>query len=195
MSGKDDREGGWGPVTEAALALERELRRFEQLTVAARRMGLDTRRGLERAAVATTEAAQGQERVNGTLGALVQAINAARERHEGNAAALQVRGEEIRGRAEVLGPLYERFAALGEESRVIHQLVQEAAALQREASTTEAIHEVVAAIQGIEERMGKLAEVARELGAAATAASVSDVAEQSDALRQQIRRRETRLGC
>lgn len=194
MGGKDERDGGWGPVTEAALALERELRRFEQLTASARRVSLDTRKGLERAAMATTEAAQGQERVNGTLGALVQAITAARERHEANAAALQTRGEEIRARADVLGPLYERYAALGDESRVIHQFVQEAASLQREATTQDGIHDLMAAIQGIEERMGKLADAARELGAAAVEASVTDLAEQSDSLRQQVTAARNKIG-
>lgn len=193
VSAKQEREG-WGPVTEAALALERELRRFEQLTTTARKVSIDTRKGIERAAQATTEAAQGQERVNATLSALVQAITAARQRHEANAAALQARGEEIRLRAEQMEPLYARYAALGDESRAIHALVQEAAVLQRAATTPEGVHQTVAAIQDIEDRMSNIADSAREVGAAAAQVSLTDLVEQSDALRQQVTAARNKLG-
>lgn len=192
--GKDEREKGWGDLSEAAFALERELNRFEELALAARRTPLDSRKGIERAAKTTTEAAAGQEGVDATLRALVSAINTARERHEANVAALQVRGEEIRSRANELGALYERYSALGEEGRVINQLVMEAAAKQREELTPELIGEIVAAIEGIEERMAALVDGARELGQAAIAVSISDVAEQADSLRQQVAAARNKVG-
>lgn len=188
------KEDGWSDITDAALALERELRRFEELGQAARRMPLDTRNRIERAAKATTEAASEQERVGTALSALVAAITAARQRHEANAAALQERGEEIRRRAEQLGVLYEQYSALGEEGRVVNQLVQEAAARQRDASTPEQIRDVVAAIEAIEERMAKLVDGARELGQAAVAASITDLAEQADGMRQQVAAAKNKIG-
>jgi chromosome segregation ATPase len=191
---KEEREKGWGDLTEAALALERELRRFEELATNARKLPLDTRKGIERAARATTEAAAGQERVNATLQALVEAITVARERHEANAAMLGVRGEEIRRRADEFGTLYERYSALGEEGRVINQLVQDAAASQREATMPEQIRALVASIERIEERMAKLVDGARELGQAAIAAAVSDLAEQVDSMRQQVAAARNKLG-
>jgi hypothetical protein len=191
---RDARDRDLGELTSAALALERELDRFEELAATARRLPLDTRRGVERAAKATTEAAEGQLQVNATLGALVAAITAARERHEANALALQARGEEIRVRAEEVSALYERFSALGDEGKLINQLVQEAAASQREAATPAQVRALVGEIEGIEERMAKLVEVARALTQAATAATVSDLAEQSDALRQQVAAARNKLG-
>jgi hypothetical protein len=183
-----------GDLTEAALALEQELDRFEELAATARRLPLDTRRSLERAAKATTEAAGGQERVNATLGALVAAINAARERHEANALALQARGEEIRVRAEEVSALYERFSELGDEGKIVNQLVQEAAATQREATTPAKVRALVGDLEGIEERMAKLVEVARALNQAAIAATITDLAEQTDALRQQVAAARNKLG-
>jgi chromosome segregation ATPase len=191
---RDARERGLGDLTEAALALEQELDRFEELAATARRLPLDTRRSLERAAKATTEAAGGQDRVNATLGALVAAITAARERHEANALALQTRGEEIRVRAEEVSELYERFSALGDEGKLVNQLVQEAAATQRTASTPAQVRALVADIESIEERMSKLVEVARALNQAAAAATVTDVAEQTDALKQQVAAARNKLG-
>lgn len=191
---KEEREKDWGGLTEAALTLERELGRFEELGAAARRTPIDTRKGIERAAKTTTEAAEGQERVNASLRALVEAITVARERHEANVAALQARGEEIRLRADQLGVLYERYSALGEEGRIINQLVQDAAAKQREATTPEGVRELVVAIEVIEERMAKLVEGARELHQASIAASISDIAEQADSLRQQVAAARNKMG-
>jgi hypothetical protein len=193
VSKHEKMDGDWGDLAEAARALARELQRFEELATAARRMPLDTQRAIERAAKATTETAAGQHGVDLALGALVQAIAVVRERHEANAAALQARGEEIRQRAEQFGSLFERWSALGEEGRIINQLVQEAAAKQREA-TPETAGELVLAILGAEERMAKLIDSARELGQAATLASITDVAEQAGSLRQQITAARNKLG-
>ncbi len=191
---REARDRDLGELTLAALALERELDRFEDLAATARRLPLDTRRGVERAAKATTEAAEGQGQVNATLGALVAAITAARERHEANALALQTRGEEIRARAEEVSELYERFSALGDEGKLINQLVQDAAASQREAATPTQVRALVSDIEGIEERMSKLVEIARALNQAATAATINDLAEQTDASRQQVAAAKNRLG-
>jgi hypothetical protein len=191
---KHDKTGGpWGALTEAARELAHELQRFEERAADARRMPLDTHKAIERAAKATTETAAGQEGVDLALGALVQAITAVRERHEANAAALQARGEEIRRRAEQFGALYERWSALGEEGRIINQLVHDVAATQRGA-TPEAARALVAAITGIEERMATLVDRARELGQAAALASITDLAEQASALRQQVAAARNKIG-
>jgi DNA repair exonuclease SbcCD ATPase subunit len=193
-AGGKAEQDGWGDLAGTALALERELRKFEQLTTTARKMPIDTRKGLERAAQATVEAAHAQEQVSASLTALIQAIQAARERHEANVKVLAARGEEIRLRAAELGPLYERYAALGDEGQAINGLVQEAAAMQRAATTPDKVIALVAALAGIEERMAKLMDDARELGKAAGAASLSELSEQSDSLRQQVAATRNKLG-
>jgi chromosome segregation ATPase len=193
-AGEEARRGGWGELGRAAEELERELARFDELTASARRMPLDTQKAIQRAAKATTETASGQERVDRALGALVQAIAAVRTRHEANAAALVARGEEIGRRAEELAALQLRFDALGEEGRIINQLVHDAASAQRGATSAEEIAAFIATIEGVEERMTRLVEGAREVGQAAVAASITDLAEQADALRQQVAAARNKMG-
>ncbi len=168
--------------------------RFEDLTAGVRKMPLDTQKAIQRAAKTTTETASGQERVDRALGALVEAIKAVQKRHEANVAALQVRGEEIGQRAGEFSALYERFAALGDEGKRVNLRVLEAAAAQRDADTPEKIGALVATIAGVEEEMTRLVDGARELGQAATAASITDVAAQADALRQQVAAARNKMG-
>ncbi|WP_433928160.1 hypothetical protein AB3662_33295 [Sorangium cellulosum] len=194
VGGKDDHGKGGGELAEAARALERELFRFEELAESARKMSLDTRKGIERAAKSTTEAAEAQQRVSVALGSLIAAIAAARDRHEATATALAARGEEIKRRAEQLGGLFQRFAALAEVGRGINLLVQETATRQRDATTPEQIGEVVTAMDEVEERMGRLADEARELVQAATAAGIADLAEQADGMRQQVTAMRNKVG-
>ena len=193
VSKHDKMSGPWGDLTEAARALAYELQRFEDRSAEARRMSLDTHKAIERAARATSETAGGQQEVDLALRALVQAIQVVRERHEANAAALQARGEEIRLRAAEFSALYERWSALGEEGRLIHQLVQEAAATQR-TTTPETAGELIAAILAVEERMAKLIDSAREFGQAAALASITDLAEQASSLRQQVAAARNKIG-
>lgn len=176
----------WSGITEAALAVEGELRKFEQLSLAARRMPIDTHRQLERAARATMEAAEGQARVKAALDALVQTIQALRERHERNLLALGERSEAIGQRASEITPLYERYAALGDESRLLNEAVKESAALAQGAKTPEQIGAFAATLEGIEGRMAKLGEDARELAREAAAAGATDLVEQAEALRQRV---------
>jgi predicted nuclease with TOPRIM domain len=194
VSKHDDAGDGWGSLTEAARSLERELRRFEDLTTAARRIPLDRQRTIERAAKATTEAAAEQARVDDALRGLAQAIEAVRERHQATTAALQARGEEIRTRAGEVEALLERWRELGDEGQQINALVHAAAERQREATTPEGVRVLVGEVAGIEERMAKLVEGARVLVQAANAVSVADLAEQAEALRQQVAAARNKMG-
>jgi hypothetical protein len=191
---KHDKTAGWGDLTEAASALERELKRFEALTGEARRVRLDTRKGVERAAKATTDAAACQKLVDLALGTLVQAIAAVRERHEGNAAALQARGEEIGQRANEYTALLERFSALGAEGAQLNGIVQELAEKKAVAATPDGVVALVSAIEAVETRMAALIDGARGVAQDATAAAITDLAQQADALRQQVAAARNKLG-
>jgi hypothetical protein len=191
---KHEKTDGWGDLTEAASALERELKRFEELTSEARRVRLDTRKGVERAAKATTDAAACQKLVDLALGTLVQAIAAVRERHEGNAAALQARGEEIGLKANEYTALLERFSALGAEGAQLNGVVQELAERKADTATPDGVLAFVMAIEAVETRMSALIDGARRLAQDATAATITDLAQQADALRQQVAAARNKLG-
>jgi hypothetical protein len=186
--GSDARRPGgvWDEVAEAAQEVARGLRRSEELTAAACRIPLDTHKAIQRAAKAAGEAAAAEEELGRALGGLLAAITSAHETQKASVAALAARSEEIARRAEAFTALAARYAALGEEGAQINRLVQDAAGAQREATTPEKVRELVTAIAGIEERMGRLVEEAREVGQAAAAASFEDVTAQAASLRQQV---------
>ena len=75
-------------LSETALELDHELRRFEELSAQASRMKLSTERSLERATEALTRAAESQDRINAQVQKLVAAVQAARAKQETDAQAL-----------------------------------------------------------------------------------------------------------
>ena len=83
--GRDDKPS---ELAEAALALDGELRKFEDLAEQAGRLKLSTEKNLERATEALTRAAESQDRIRGHVQDLVAAVAATRQRQEGDAAAL-----------------------------------------------------------------------------------------------------------
>jgi len=157
-------------LSEAALALDRELRRFEELAAQARRMKLDTEKGLERATEALTRAAESQDRIHGHVQQLVAAVGAARQRQESDAKALMARAEEIAARrrefAEVLG----RMSRLGEMAKEIQVALQAGPA----------------SFEQVESRMQAIADEAASILAAAREKEMEDVARQAEELRHQI---------
>src|SRR5258708_33909006 len=72
--------GGRSSLTEAAAALDAELREFEGKVELARKVKLTSEKNLARAAIATTDAARGQEKGVARLRPLVEAVGAARAR-------------------------------------------------------------------------------------------------------------------
>ena len=75
-----DRDDKPSELAEAALALDRELRKFEDLAEQAGRLKLSTERNLERATEALTRAAESQDRIRGHVQDLVAAVTATRQR-------------------------------------------------------------------------------------------------------------------
>src|SRR5262249_29405860 len=85
-------------LSEAALALDRELRRFEDLSAKATQMKLTTEKSVERATEALARAAECQDRIHAHVQQLVAAVGAARQKQETDAAALMSRAEQIAAR-------------------------------------------------------------------------------------------------
>lgn len=65
-------------LSEAALALDHELRRFEDLAGQAAQVKLNTEKNLERATEALSRAAESQDRINAQVQKLVAAVQSAR---------------------------------------------------------------------------------------------------------------------
>jgi hypothetical protein len=157
-------------LAEAALALDRELRRFEELSAQAAKVKLNTEKNLERATEALSRAAESQDRIGAHVQELVQAVTAARKRQEEEAAALMARAQEIAARRGQFSELLRKMGGLGQMAKEIQEL------LKGEGRD-------VAEVQA---RMDKVAEGAAEIGKAAQEQEMEELARQAEVLRQQV---------
>jgi len=157
-------------LAEAALALDHELRRFDELSAAAARAKLNTEKNLERATDALTRAAESQDRINAQVQKLVAAVAAARQKQEADAAALVERAKEIAARRKEFAELLQRMSGLGAAAREVQEMLK--AGPDR--------------LDEIQERMQRVADEAAGISQAAAEKEMEDVARQADGLRQQV---------
>jgi uncharacterized protein YdbL (DUF1318 family) len=176
----NDPKKALSPLAQAALALDEELRRFEALTAAALRVPLDSKRNLEKAARATTDAAVCQGRIGELVQAFMAALNAARDENQAAAAKLTARGAEVQARTAEYARFVERFSALGDEAADISRTVARVGTEKAQRG-----HEAVTDLVEIEARMARVVDGAQELGREAKAAGWTDLVGQLDGLRQQ----------
>jgi methyl-accepting chemotaxis protein len=170
----------------AALAFDEELERFGKLADAARQGPLNSQKNLERAAGALQDAATLQEQVGDRLRGLADAIAAASQRQIVAAETLAARAQEVQAQSSATSGLLERFEALGREAREINALVVAAMPEKGDGGGPERVRQTVAQLETVEGRMSAVVERAAELGHAAEAAGLVDLARQADALRQQM---------
>jgi chromosome segregation ATPase len=169
------------PLKAAVQALDDELARFEALADAAHRTPLTSERNLEKAATAINQAAESQQRVHGHIQALIDAISAARVKHDKTAEELVKTRDEVQARGERFQTQLGRFAALGKEAADISGFVRELGELKGKPNG-----EVVAKLAEVQERMTKVVGGATELGIEAEREHMEDLARQCDSLKQQV---------
>jgi hypothetical protein len=167
-----------GALAEAATALEDELERFEQLAASSLRVPLDSQRNLDKAAHAAQDAGECQMRLGARIGALMEALTAARQRNAATAEKLDVRRREIQARTAEVQALIERFSELGEQAK------QVSAALSAGRDTEGA--PVVTDLGPILAQMSQVAENAAALTQASREAGFPELSGQVDGLRQQV---------
>jgi len=157
-------------LSEAALALDRELRRFEDLAGQASRMKLTTEKNVERATEALTRAAESQDRIHAHVQALVAAVGEARKKQETDAAALMSRAEQIAARRKEFADVLQRMAGLGKMAKEVHDALQAGPS----------------GMDGVQERMQQIADEAAEIARTAQEKEMEDVARQAEVLRTQV---------
>jgi DNA repair exonuclease SbcCD ATPase subunit len=165
----------------AVQALDEELDRFEALADAARRTPLTSERSLEKAATAINQAADSQKRVHGHIQALIDAITAARVKHDQTAEELVKTRDEVQARGERFQTQLARFAALGKEAADISGFVRQLGELKGKPNG-----EVVAQLASVQERMARVVDGAAALGKEADAENMEDLGRQCDSLKQQV---------
>jgi len=165
-----DRPDKPSELSEAALSLDRELRRFADLADQAGRLKLNTEKNLERATEALTRAAESQDKINAHVQQLVAAVSVTRQKQEIDAAALMKRAEEIAGRRKEFAEVLQRMAGLGLMAKEVQEALKAGAA----------------AVDEVQSRMQRIADEAADIGRIAQEKEMEDVARQAEGLRQQI---------
>jgi methyl-accepting chemotaxis protein len=157
-------------LAEAALALDRELRRFEELSGQAGKVKLNTEKNLERATEALSRAAESQDRIGFHVQELVKAVAAARQKQEADAAGLMARAQEIAARRAQFSELLKKMGGLGQMAKEIQELLK---------SEHRDVAEVLAGME-------KVAEGAEEIERAAQEQGMEELARQAGVLREQV---------
>ncbi len=165
----------------AVQALDDELARFEALAEAAQRTPLTSERNLEKAATSVNQAAESQQRVHGHIQALIDAIGAARVKHDQTAEELVKTRDLVQARGERFQTQLARFAALGKEAADISGFVRQLGELKGKPSG-----EVVAQLTQVGERMTAVVAGASALGKEAEEENMEDLGRQCDSLKQQV---------
>jgi chromosome segregation ATPase len=190
MSNEENAPGERPSLSDAAAALDGELRRFEELVAAAGRIPLSSQKNLDRAARSLVDAAAAQETVGARLRVLVEAITAARAKQEATAAVILARGHEVRARAEAFMALRERFDALGRQAAEVNALLAEAGA----SKSNGAAAGLAARLEGIDAHIGEAVDAARAIARDAGQAGMVDLEREADAMRQQLQAVRNKLG-
>ncbi len=167
-------------LSQAAVLLDQELRKFEELSALASRIKLSSEKNIERATDALSKAAESQDRISAHVRALVGAVAAARERQEKDSGTLLARAHEISARRTRFVELVQKMGALGAEAKEINLLLQ----------ASEKTRETVAVVQA---RLQGVADGAEEIARVADAEELEDLARQADSLRQQLQSARNKL--
>ncbi|MBN1208888.1 MAG: hypothetical protein JXB05_28780 [Myxococcaceae bacterium] len=173
-------------LVAAAEALETQLARFESLAEQLRKAPLNSEKALERASKLLRDVAEMDQQLNASVGALVTAVTAARDRQHTQAEAVNARAQELQERADTFKTLLERYGALGTSAAELNQRMQEFAARRAQAQPGEQSAELTGSLDALAERMGQVAEEAEAVTRLAEEKDFNDVGQQADSLRQQI---------
>jgi chromosome segregation ATPase len=164
---KDTKPSALG---EAAITLDHELRRYEELSETAVKMKLNTEKNLERATDALARAAESQDRIHAHVQSLVQAVAGARQKQESDAQMLIARAHEIAGRRKEFADLLQRMAGLGQMAKEIQELLKGGAP----------------AFDEVDQRMAAVASGAAEIERDAADRQMEDLQRQAESLRAQV---------
>jgi hypothetical protein len=176
-------------LTRCAEAVERELRRLEELSRSALNIKLSSEKNIARAARGLEQALEQQERLVKELRALGQAMLGMQARQEGAMVPLQARAPEIQSRMARHSEHMQRFAALGLKAKDAV-----GALLELSSSGTGGQGAAGAAlIINADERVRALIDETRALAEAAREDEFPEIAREAHALEQRVRSMRERL--
>jgi hypothetical protein len=176
-------------LVRCAEVVERELRRFEELSRSARKHELSSEKNIARAARELQQALEQQERLAQELRALGQAMLGMQARQEAAMTPLETRANEIQSRMARHSEHMQRFAALGMKAK------ETVAALLEISSSSDGgqgSQEASLLIDADESVRGLLDE-SKAIAEAARADEFPDIAREAHALEQRVQAMRERL--
>jgi DNA repair exonuclease SbcCD ATPase subunit len=172
-------------LVEAAKAIEEELKRFESLAEEVRESPLRGQKHLEKMGKLLNAVADCDERMVANMRTLLGVLNGWRDRQQALAAEVNTRAQELQVRTQVYQSLMERFAELGQEAGALSSHMQGLASRTQKGEPVKA-EDIISSLQGVNERMSKVADNAAKLASDAEAQDFLDVARDAESLRQQL---------
>jgi hypothetical protein len=171
-----------GVLTNAALALENELKRYEETAAELDKMTLVSDKTLQRARKVLEECAAHQERLAKLLPEFAQAMQLAQQKQQECMDTTARATARIKDRFEDRMALLERVAALGQKAQEINGPV--AAVIGQEGERTAA--ELLKSLEEVGTRTDAAIAEAASVHEAAQTSDWQDIARDTDALRQQL---------
>jgi hypothetical protein len=176
-----------------AEAVEREVRRLEELARAACRIKLGTEKSIGRAARELQQTMAQQERLAAELGRFAETMGLMQARQQAALEPLTARALEIQARMQRLSEHMQRFGQLGVQASETANALRDISLLPSETPGASRGAHQAAALIGVDERFKTLLDEARSLVESAEQEEFPDVAREADALRQRIQALRGRL--
>ncbi|MET0402671.1 MAG: hypothetical protein ABW123_09720 [Cystobacter sp.] len=171
-------------LVAAAAAIEEELRKFESLAQEVRSGPLRSQKNLEKMGHLLTSVADCDERLVAHMRTLLGVLNGWRDRQQNLAAEVNSRAQELQTRTQVYQSLMERFAGLGQEAGALSASMQ--GLVGRTQGEPVKAEELIGSLQGVNERMARVAESAQTLANDAREQDFQDISRDAESLRQQL---------
>ena len=172
-----------GPLTAAALALENELRTFEDLVDDLARLHVNSDKTLQRARQNLESCAEFEQKLAARLKAFAEAMQLMQAKQQECMKTALEHAQRIQQRNDARNALLERVNALGLRARDINAPMNEL--VTDEAAHGDANH-VLAKIQDVGERLEAVIAEAAAVATAAREEDWQDVARDADVLKQQL---------
>jgi hypothetical protein len=171
------------PLVAAAVALEDELRAFDDLARVSGQQRMNSQKALTRAAGVLAESVNARARIEDCVRGLVAEIAGAQQRQQESIRTLVEVASELERRAKERDELLLRFGVLGGSAARVNALAGELST-RRQDGAAEA--EILERLQAIQVQMTGVASEAEVLAEAAEKSDWLDIARQADAVRQQV---------
>jgi DNA repair exonuclease SbcCD ATPase subunit len=176
-------------LVRCAEAVERELRRLEELSKSALQAKLTSEKNIARAGRSLQQAIEQQEHLAQELRAFGQAIAGMQARQEAAMEPLGGRAGELQARLARLGEHVQRFSALGMKAKETAEALSELPELPPGGQGAEGASILIEA----DERVRGLVDEATAMARAAEADEFPDIARESHALGQRVQAMRRRL--